>query len=144
MLCDSLQTRAAPALFTHFFASLTSNIAAGRAQAKGLVVVALRSTPESYTSSLDTEKKSRSSPGHCLQLVDCYTDPLGWNERIQGAEKLGEEGGQHTELEASSAYSTLCHDISDLNSLLSIVLRSGQGILLRSFACWRPKLVGIA
>lgn len=125
MLCDSLQTRAAPALFTHFFASLTSNIAAGRAQAKGLVVVALRSTPESYTSSLDTEKMSRSSPGHCLQLVDCYTDPLGWNERIQGAEKLG-EGQQHTELEASSAYSTLCHDISDLNSLLSIVLRSGQ------------------
>jgi elongator complex protein 5 len=108
------------------------------------VVVALRSTPESYASSLDTEKKSRSSPGHCLQLVDCYTDPLGWNERIQGAEKLGEEGRQHTELEASSAYSTLCHDISDLNSLLSIVLRSGQGILLCSFVCWRPKLVGIA
>jgi hypothetical protein len=41
MLCDSLQTRAAPALFTHFFASLTSNIAAGRAQAKSVVVVSL-------------------------------------------------------------------------------------------------------
>ncbi|CAM6026088.1 unnamed protein product [Sphagnum balticum] len=117
MLCDSLQTRAAPALFTHFFASLTSNIAAGRAQAKSVVVVSL-----TFCVVVVADGWGRES----LQLVDCYTDPLGWNERIQGAEKLGEDGGRHTELEASSAYSTLCHDISDLNSLLSIVLRSGQ------------------
>lgn len=108
MVRDTLDTRAGPAISDHLLSSLCSNIGAGRAQAKGLVVVALRHAPESCT--------RNSKPGHWFQVVDWYTNPLGWN-------KVVEESSERAD---SAAQCSVCHDITDLKSLLASVLQAGQ------------------
>ncbi|KAG0575986.1 hypothetical protein KC19_5G046100 [Ceratodon purpureus] len=120
MVRDTLDTRAGPAICDHFFSSLCSNIEAGRAQAKGLVAVALRRTPESYTAA-SLYGKGNSRRGSWLQVVDCYTDPLGWNCR--GVDAKNEVSSDRAD---SAAQSLICHDISDLTGLLASVLQSGQ------------------
>ncbi|XP_024375976.1 elongator complex protein 5 [Physcomitrium patens] len=119
MVRDTLDTRAGPAISDHFFSSLCSNIEAARAQAKGLVAVALRRTPESYTVT-SPFRKGNFKPGHWLQVVDCYTDPLGWNKV---ADPGKEDNSSQTDLPTQI---TVCHDVTNLTSLLAYVLDSGQ------------------
>ena len=59
-------------------------------------------------------------------MVDCYTDPLGWNNAIQA------DGGNERDSNAIGASSQIStyHDISNLTSLLSNILKSSQGMYL--------------
>lgn len=57
-----------------------------------------------------------------LQVVDCYTDPLGWNKV---ADPGKEDNSSQTDLPTQI---TVCHDVTNLTSLLAYVLDSGQGI----------------
>lgn len=56
-----------------------------------------------------------------LQVVDCYTDPLGWNKV---GDARNEDDSDRADL---AAQSFICHDVTNLTDLLASVLQSGQG-----------------
>lgn len=114
MIYDSLQTFGGTAIFLHFVRSLAFDIAADRAQAKGLVLITTDRRPESYQGLLRLQMKEPS----WLHWIDCFNDPLGWLKTInehQTSEKI-EQNLPHN--------CSLCSDVQDLTCLMSTILSS--------------------
>lgn len=63
--------------------------------------------------------------------MDCYTDPLGWKERLMEGEKVS---NVHQEV---SSLSNLCTNVRDMDKLFSSIVALGKGmtiILIESIA----------
>eukprot|EP00250_Pteridium_aquilinum_P033583 c587_g1_i1 orf=164-1276(+) len=114
MLLNRSSPHSNHALLFHLLGSLTSSIAAGTAQPKCIVLVAAECSPEFYQSCRGFKEEQLSR----LRYVDCFLDPLGWR-KILSEQQLLEE------VEESTPSHNVCHDLGDLNALLSIVLQSG-------------------
>ncbi|KAK2986797.1 hypothetical protein RJ640_011022 [Escallonia rubra] len=56
-------------------------------------------------------------------VLDCYTDPLGWKERLM------ECGSITNSSPKVSVNTSLCKDIRDLDKLFSLILQQGKGFL---------------
>ncbi|MCO5554395.1 hypothetical protein L7F22_007925 [Adiantum nelumboides] len=104
----------ARALLLHLMASLSSSVAAGTAQAKCIVLVAAERGPEYYQSfhGFKEEQLLR------FHFVDCFVDPLGWR-KLLSQQKLLEEAKEKL------PFYKVCHDLRDLDALLSFILQLG-------------------
>lgn len=126
MISDSLHTAAGLSVFNYFLLSLASNISSGRAQAKGLVIVAFDRSPDFYIKllargGLDTYSHS------WFQVLDCYTDPLGWKKEIlDNAKSDIQETPEISKEHISRAGFTVCRDVGNMESLMSAILTSGK------------------
>lgn len=126
MISDSLHTAAGLSVFNYFLLSLASNISSGRAQAKGLVIVAFDRSPDFYIkllarAGLDTYSHS------WFQVLDCYTDPLGWKKEIlDNAKSDIQETPEISKEHISRAGFTVCRDVGNMESLMSAILTSGK------------------
>lgn len=126
MISDSLHTAAGLSVFNYFLLSLASNISSGRAQAKGLVIVAFDRSPDFYMkllarAGLDTYSHS------WFQVLDCYTDPLGWKKEIlDNAKSDIQETPEISKEHISCAGFTVCRDVGNMESLMSAILTSGK------------------
>lgn len=59
-----------------------------------------------------------------IQILDCYTDPLGWKDR------LVESGNTaHLYNEASSGAS-LCKNVKDMDKLFASIIDLGKGVVV--------------
>lgn len=129
MISDALHTTAGLSVFNYFLRSLVSNISSGRAQAKGLVVVAFDRSPDFYVkllacAGLDTRSHS------WFQVLDCYTDPLGWKKEILDDVKSDIHGTSEISKEhLSSAGFTVCRDVGNMENLMSAIIASGKGAI---------------
>lgn len=93
---------------------------------RGIVLVSFSRSP-SFTDELlkntgiDIEKSNE-----WLRVLDCYTDPLGWKERLKP--RNGE----------ASPNVNLCKDVKNLDHLFSLILALGKGIMrgINSEICW--------
>lgn len=56
-----------------------------------------------------------------IQILDCYSDPHGWKDRIMGRGKVDDV--------TKEAYgvSTLCKDVKDMDKLCSLAIELGKG-----------------
>lgn len=52
-----------------------------------------------------------------IRILDCYTDPLGWKERLN-AKEVSFDG---------SGLSSICKDVRDLDKLYCLILELGKG-----------------
>ncbi|KAF2313783.1 hypothetical protein GH714_013371 [Hevea brasiliensis] len=57
-----------------------------------------------------------------IQILDCYTDPLGWKG------KLVESGNAMCISDEASSVTHLCKDVRDLDNLYSLILELGKGL----------------
>ncbi|KAJ7534797.1 hypothetical protein O6H91_12G003800 [Diphasiastrum complanatum] len=127
MFHDSIDTAGGRPAFNHVLSSIASNIASGVAQAKGLVVVAFSQNPEDYN--FLHNKKTTELSSTWLQIVDCYTDPLGWENLLS----LACEPHQNDEAciksihEQNRICSTVCRDPLDIDNLLTTIISIGKG-----------------
>ncbi|XP_024526123.1 elongator complex protein 5 [Selaginella moellendorffii] len=106
MVINAVDTTAGLGIFRHFVESLAANLASGAAQAKGLVLVASSSSPQTYFSVL------RNVSSSCFQVLDCFSDPLGWDRLISP---------NTTSLEEMKAI-----DVRNLSSLFSKIHEAGK------------------
>ncbi|CAN6321042.1 unnamed protein product [Urochloa humidicola] len=108
----------------HVAAALASQAAAGKAQARGLVVVAFDRSPEVYLEFMRRCGLNANALSRCVRILDCYSDPLGWKQKIQNQ--------QHQE-NITKQFSTNKENISvfrnvkDVNKFMYSITELGGG-----------------
>ncbi|CAN6296102.1 unnamed protein product [Urochloa humidicola] len=108
----------------HVAAALASQAAAGKAQARGLVVVAFDRSPEVYLEFMRRCGLDANALSRCVRILDCYSDPLGWKQKIQNQ--------QHQE-NITKQFSTNKENISvfrnvkDVNKFMYSITELGGG-----------------
>ncbi|GKV16789.1 hypothetical protein SLEP1_g27380 [Rubroshorea leprosula] len=113
-------------VFCHVLSQLSSLILAGKSQSTGLVVVAFRRSPSCYVELLESKGIDIGSSNKWIQILDCYTDPLGWKFRLM-------DGGNIAELSSeSSSTAILCKDVKDVDKLYSSIIEVGKGLITES------------
>ncbi|KAK3036569.1 hypothetical protein RJ639_031010 [Escallonia herrerae] len=120
---DSGDSPFGPAVFSHVLTQLASNVLAGKSQSRGIVLVALSRSPAFYVELLKSRGIDVASLSKWFVVLDCYTDPLGWKERLM------ERGSIMNSSPKASVNPSLCKDISDLDKLFSLILQRGKGFL---------------
>lgn len=58
-----------------------------------------------------------------IQILDCYTDPLGWKDRLVESGNIA-----HLYSEASSGAS-LCKNVKDMDKLCTSIIELGKGVV---------------
>ncbi|XP_021827752.1 elongator complex protein 5 [Prunus avium] len=120
---DSIATPLGFDAFCHVLSQLSTNIAAEKSQSRALVLVAFSRSPSYYVDLLKRRGLDISSSQQWIRILDCYTDPLGWRERLM-------ECGSAKNLshEASNVAST-CRNVKDVDKLFSSVISLGKGLV---------------
>ncbi|KAM7279411.1 hypothetical protein ACFE04_006545 [Oxalis oulophora] len=113
---DTVASPFGPHVFGYVLSQLSSNILAGKSQSKGLVVVAYSQSPLFYMEllknrGLDDVASSR----NCVQILDCYTDPLGWKDRLMNHSRPQE--------------ANICKDVKNTDKLFSSIVELGKGVI---------------
>ncbi|KAH7656879.1 Elongator complex protein 5 [Dioscorea alata] len=120
-ISDTLDSPLGSHVFHHFFYSLASNIAASKSQARALVLVAYRRSPSFYLDLLKSRGVDPSLFDKKLLVLDCYSDPLGWKDRLLKSAS----GAQNPAKSLSSVFKS----VKDISKLLSLILELGQGLV---------------
>ncbi|XP_006653258.1 elongator complex protein 5-like [Oryza brachyantha] len=81
--CSPLAARA----MLHLAAAVASHAAAGKAQARGLVIVAFDRSPEVYLDFMRRRGLDQNALNRCVHILDCYSDPIGWKEKIRSQQQ---------------------------------------------------------
>ncbi|KAL4652102.1 hypothetical protein ACB092_01G208800 [Castanea dentata] len=110
-------------VFTHLLTQLSSNILAAKSQSRGLVLVAFSRSPSFYLDLLNRKGIDVASSQKWIEILDCYTDPLGWKDAL-----LASENGGSLSNEASTGAS-LCRNVKDMDKLYSSIIELGKGIV---------------
>ncbi|XP_050269766.1 elongator complex protein 5 isoform X1 [Quercus robur] len=110
-------------VFTHLLTQLSSNILAAKSQSRGLVLVALSRSPSFYLDLLNRIGIDVASSQKWIEILDCYTDPLGWKDAL-----LASGNGGSLSNEASTGAS-LCRNVKDMDKLYSSIIELGKGIV---------------
>ncbi|KAI3813482.1 hypothetical protein L1987_18207 [Smallanthus sonchifolius] len=120
---DSVDSPFGPVVFDYIFTQLSSFISSGKSQSRGIVLVAFTRSP-SFTSELLKNRGIDIGTSHeWLRVLDCYTDPLGWKERIK------DHGAIKTPLTEGSDNVSSCKDVRNLNHLFSLILALGKELV---------------
>lgn len=109
--------------FAHVLTQLSSNILAGKSQSRGLVLLAFSRSPVYYVDLLKKRGVDGGSSDKWIQILDCYTDPLGWKERFLEGENMS---NVHQNV---SNLSHLCTNVRDMDKLFSSVITLGKGFV---------------
>lgn len=109
--------------FAHILAQLSSNILAGKSHSRGLVLLAFSRSPAYYVELLKKRALNVGSSTKWIQILDCYTDPLGWKERFMEGEKIS-----NVDQEVSNL-SHLCINVRDMDKLFSSIITLGKGFV---------------
>lgn len=116
---DSINSPFGLDVFVHVLTQLSSDLLAGKSRSRGIVLLAFSQSPLYYIDLLKHRGIDITSSHKWFQILDCYTDPLGWKDQVPGI---------HISQEASSI-ATLCKDVRDLEKLFSSIIVLGKGIL---------------
>lgn len=120
---DSINAPLGFDVFAHVLAQLSSHILAGKSQSRGLVLVAFTRSPSFYVDLLKERGLEVNSSRKWIQILDCYSDPHGWKDRIMGQGKVDDATKE------ASGVSRLCKDVKDMDKLCSLAIELGKGLL---------------
>ncbi|XP_038876442.1 elongator complex protein 5 isoform X2 [Benincasa hispida] len=109
--------------FAHVLAQLLSNILAGKSQSRGLVLLAFSRSPAYYVELLKKRGLNVGSSTKWIQILDCYTDPLGWKQRFMEGEKFSNFDQDVSNL------SHTCTNVRDMDELFSSIITLGKGFV---------------
>ncbi|GAQ80713.1 hypothetical protein KFL_000600300 [Klebsormidium nitens] len=86
---DSAEVLGGPQVCQHISQELLSVVKKERAQARGTVLLALERAPEEYSHHLNQSSGSETEGLEPLQVLDCFSDPLGWQTSPEPDSSLG-------------------------------------------------------
>ncbi|KAH7533276.1 elongator complex protein 5 [Ziziphus jujuba] len=112
-------------VFAHVFSKLSSYILASKYQSRGLVLVAFSRSPSFYVDLLKRRGVDVASSHNWIQILDCYTDPLGWKDGV------GECGSGTKSLNEASQIASFCKNVKDVETFFSMVVELGTGLVGR-------------
>ncbi|XP_057983568.1 elongator complex protein 5 isoform X1 [Malania oleifera] len=121
---DSVHSPFGLDVFNHVLIQHSSNILAGKSQSRGLVLVAFSRSPSFYVNLLESRGVNLESPRKWFQILDCYTDPLGWKDQLMRCGKIS-----NISQEASTSTVSLCKDVRDVDKLFSSIIELGKGLI---------------
>ncbi|KAI9079061.1 hypothetical protein K1719_038969 [Acacia pycnantha] len=105
------------------FAECYVMILRGNSQSRGIVIVAVSRSPSSYISFLKTKGVDIESSQKWIHILDCYTDPLGWKDKIRKSRNVKDIPHQSSHI--TSSYKAM----KDLEKLFSIITELGGGLV---------------
>ncbi|TKV97608.1 hypothetical protein SEVIR_9G505600v4 [Setaria viridis] len=108
----------------HVAAALTSQAAAGKAQARGLVVVAFDRSPEVYLEFMRRRGLDANYLNRCVRILDCYSDPLGWKQKIQNQQHQENSTKQFSTNKENVA---VFRNVKDVKKLMYSITELGGG-----------------
>ncbi|XP_028057469.1 elongator complex protein 5 [Camellia sinensis] len=120
---DSIASPFGPIVFNHVLVQLSSNILARKSQSQGIVLVALSRSPSFYVDLLKSRGIDVDSLHEWLRVLDCYTDPLGWKDRLVECGSI-----TNPSPEASNKV-RLCKDVRNLDNLSSSIIEMGKELV---------------
>ncbi|MCD7457888.1 hypothetical protein HAX54_036525 [Datura stramonium] len=120
---DTIDTPLGSLVFNYILTQLASNILAGKSQARGVVLVALSRPPSFYAEVLKNKGFDVTSSSKWLRVLDCYSDPLGWKN------KLMESGTVRNPYEEAVLKTSLCKNLKELDKVLSSIVELGKEIV---------------
>lgn len=120
---DSLRCPFGHHVFTYTLAQLSSTVLSGKFQSRGLVLVSFSRSPLFYVDLLKDRGLDPDLPQKWLHILDCYTDPLGWKDRLSSCGKI-----RDLSREASSTV-TVYRGVKDLAKLYSSIIELGKGLV---------------
>ncbi|XP_050227703.1 elongator complex protein 5 isoform X2 [Mercurialis annua] len=110
-------------MFGHVLSQLSSFILAQKSHSVGLVIIAYKRSPSFYADFLRLRGVDVASAHKWIQILDCYTDPLGWKN------KLVEPGKAIDISYEASGTACLCKDVKDLDNLYTMIFELGKGFV---------------
>ncbi|KAI3665547.1 hypothetical protein L6452_44174 [Arctium lappa] len=120
---DSVDSPFGPIVFDYIFTQLSSFISSGKSQSRGIVLVAFSRSPSFTVELLKSRGIDIATTHEWLRILDCYTDPLGWKERLK------ERGAIKTPSTEASLIVNLCKDVRNLDGLFSLIIALGKGLV---------------
>ncbi|KAF8718022.1 hypothetical protein HU200_025490 [Digitaria exilis] len=108
----------------HVAAALASQAAAGKAQARGLVVVVFDRSPEVYLEFMRRRGLDTNALNRCVRILDCYSDPLGWKQKIQNQQHRENSTKQFP---ANKDNITVFRNVKDVKKLMCSITEIGGG-----------------
>ncbi|KAJ6396165.1 hypothetical protein OIU77_021238 [Salix suchowensis] len=111
-------------VFSHVLSQLSSFILASKSQSRGIVIVAFSRSPSFYVDLLKRRGIDVNSSHKWIQILDCYSDPLGWKYQLMGSGNC-----MDVSHETPSNLSRVCKDVKDLDKLYSMILELGKGLV---------------
>ncbi|KAI5559244.1 hypothetical protein BDE02_17G097000 [Populus trichocarpa] len=118
-------------VFSHVLSQLSSFILASKSQSRCIVIVAFSRSPSFYVDLLKRRGIDAKSSHKCIQILDCYSDPLGWKDQLMMS-------GNFTDVsyEVSLSLSCVCRNVKDLDKLYSLILELGKGLVGQGKDCF--------
>ncbi|XP_068652109.1 elongator complex protein 5 [Aristolochia californica] len=116
---DTLQVPLGFKAFDHFLCSLVHNISLEKSQACGLVLVVLERSPVFYFDMLKSRGFDAASLNKWLRILDLYSDPLGWKDRLPN-------------LQISEIVLNAFKDVGDMEKLFTTIVDVGKGMVGQS------------
>ncbi|CAN6301884.1 unnamed protein product [Urochloa humidicola] len=108
----------------HIAAALASQAAAGKAQARGLVIVAFDRSPEVYLEFMRRRGLDANVLSGCVRILDCYSDPLGWKQKIQIQQHQENSTKQFS---TNKENITVFRNVKDVNKFMYSITELGGG-----------------
>ncbi|XP_011622589.1 elongator complex protein 5 isoform X2 [Amborella trichopoda] len=127
LIKDTLQISLGVHVFNHFLLSLSSNISSGKAQSRGLVVVAFACPPCFYVDLLRSRGIGVASLSNWI--VDCYSDPLGWKDKLLNSGFSAQLSSKSHDKSSVGDVECLFRDVGDAEKLSSLVFDLGRGLV---------------
>ncbi|OMO80221.1 Histone acetylation protein 2 [Corchorus capsularis] len=112
-------------VFSHVLSQLSSFLFAGKSQSRGLVIVSFSRSPSFYLELLKSKGIEVVSSDKRIQILDCYSDPLGWKDRLI-------EAGSFTALSHESSVSSTAivfKNVKYMDKLYNSIIELGRGLV---------------
>lgn len=120
---DSVDSPFGPIVFDYIFTQLSSFISSEKSQSRGIVLVTFARSPSSTAELLKNRGYDITTSHEWLSVLDCYTDPLGWKQR------LTERGSIKNPSTEASLNVNICKNVRNLDDLFSSILTLGKGLV---------------
>lgn len=122
---DSIDSPLGPFVFDHILTQLSSNILAKKSQSQGIVLVCFARSPSSYVDLLKSKGIDIASSKTWLRALDCYTDPLGWKNRLVESVFISNPSTKTSALVSTR----ICRNVKDLDNLFSSIIELGKELI---------------
>lgn len=66
-------------------------------------------------------KKKKLNWSYRIQILDCYTDPLGWKDRLMGCGSITNHSWE------ASSMATVCKNVRNVDMLFASIVELGKG-----------------
>lgn len=112
-------------VFSHVLSQLSSFIINGKSQSRGLVVVSFSQSPLFYFELLKRKGIDAISLEKQIRILDCYSDPLGWKDRLT-------ETRNFTVIPYQASISSIADvfkDVKQMDKLYNSIIELGKGLV---------------